>query len=555
MGKARIMATRELLSRREKERITGPQLKALNEQILCLQTLKEPSPLSLSRPIVFSSGGELHGGAPTEAKVKMEEETGAIPDTPRQMAVPTSSEQCPASAERVSSSSSSSSSGEGVQVVGVQTDPALLEKKRKQYEDLVAEISGLNADQGSNKVRILDIQKEENNMMSSIPKRDSFPEGSEGKEEYVKELAAWAEKKEVFDTGKADKDTQVATLQGHIDQVASDVFALNEQAERLRKEIDALSPPPQAKGVPGGAVEGRLPSVFQMTPQTGGGVYPGVSPPDPAMVFIGRGVSTGDVGASGAPDIFSFLGVRESSGTWRRPKCNPEEPLIAYTLEEILTSVLKTFVEMQDKVVAMIFVHFFKTIQYSTSALVLEYERIACQPCKFGTYTELLAYHKRLLNHLVEENIIHELGMKYRLRLLMAHLPNDLIMRWQERQTPVDLTSKVEITKELHAIAAQAETFNKSLGDAWDRGLVKGALVKDLRREWEQKAATFGMKDSGGASQGGIIPKVPFVTFAGPGGVPQRKSSSKTKGGKPSGGKSPDSGGKGRGSSNRGFRG
>uniref|UniRef100_A0A0G4H8Y5 Uncharacterized protein n=1 Tax=Chromera velia CCMP2878 TaxID=1169474 RepID=A0A0G4H8Y5_9ALVE len=110
MGKARIMEIRELLSRREKERISGPQLKSLNEQILCLQTLKEPSSLSLSCLVVFSSGGELHRGAPTETKVKTEEETGAIPDTSRQMAVPVSSEQRPASVERVSSSSSSSSS-------------------------------------------------------------------------------------------------------------------------------------------------------------------------------------------------------------------------------------------------------------------------------------------------------------------------------------------------------------------------------------------------------------------------------------------------------------
>uniref|UniRef100_A0A0G4HU56 Uncharacterized protein n=1 Tax=Chromera velia CCMP2878 TaxID=1169474 RepID=A0A0G4HU56_9ALVE len=210
---------------------------------------------------------------------------------------------------------------------------------------------------------------------------------------------------------------------------------------------------------------------------------------------------------------------------------------------------------MRDKVVAMIFAHFFKTIQYSTSALVLEYERIACKPCRFGTYTELLAHHKRLLNHLVEENIVHKLGVKYRLGLLTAHLPNNLIMRWQERQNPVDLTSEVEITKEIHTIAAQAETFNKSLGDAWDRGLVKGALVKDLKREWEQKAATFGVKESGGASRGGIIPKVPFVAFAGPGGVPQRKSPSKAKGGTPSGGKTPDSGGKGRGNSDCGRQG
>uniref|UniRef100_A0A0G4IA21 Uncharacterized protein n=1 Tax=Chromera velia CCMP2878 TaxID=1169474 RepID=A0A0G4IA21_9ALVE len=292
-----------------------------------------------------------------------------------------------------------------------------------------------------------------------------------------------------------------------------------------------------------------------MTPLTSGGVYLTVSPPKPATVSVGGEVRTGDVGAPGAPDIFSFLGVRESSGTWGRPKYDPEDPLIAYTLEEILTSVPRTFVEMCDKVVAMIFAHFFKTIQYSTSALILEYERIACKPCRFGTYTELLVYHKHLLNHLVEENIVYKLGVKYRLRLLTAHLLNDLIMRWQERQTPVDLTSEVEITKEIHAIAAQAETFNKSLGDAWDRGLVKGALVEDLKREWEQKAATFGVKDSGGASRGGIIPKVPFMAFAGPGGVLQRKSPSKAKGGKPSEGKTPDSGGKGRGNSDRGRQG
>uniref|UniRef100_A0A0G4FJN8 Uncharacterized protein n=1 Tax=Chromera velia CCMP2878 TaxID=1169474 RepID=A0A0G4FJN8_9ALVE len=266
-----------------------------------------------------------------------------------------------------------------------------------------------------------------------------------------------------------------------------------------------------------------------MTPLTGGGVYPAVTPPEPATVSVGGGVRTGDIGAPGAPDIFSFLGIRESSGTQGRPKCDPEDPLIAYTLEEILTSVPRTFVEMRDKVVAMIFTHFFKTIQYSTSALILEYERIACKPCRFGTYTELLAHHKRLLNHLVEENI--------------------------ERQNPVDLTSEVEIIREIHVIAAQAETFNKSLGDAWDRGLVKGALVEDLKREWEQKAATFGMRDSGGASRGGIIPKVPFMAFAGPGGVPQRKSPSKAKGGKPSGGKTPDSGGKGRGNYDRGRQG
>uniref|UniRef100_A0A0G4FRD8 Uncharacterized protein n=1 Tax=Chromera velia CCMP2878 TaxID=1169474 RepID=A0A0G4FRD8_9ALVE len=74
IGKARIMKIRELLSRREKERISGPQLKSLNQQILCLQTLKEPSSLSLSRPVVFSSGGELYGGASTETKVKTKEE-------------------------------------------------------------------------------------------------------------------------------------------------------------------------------------------------------------------------------------------------------------------------------------------------------------------------------------------------------------------------------------------------------------------------------------------------------------------------------------------------
>uniref|UniRef100_A0A0G4FIZ6 Uncharacterized protein n=1 Tax=Chromera velia CCMP2878 TaxID=1169474 RepID=A0A0G4FIZ6_9ALVE len=386
-----------------------------------------------------------------------------------------------------------------------------------------------------------------------MPKRDNFPEGSEGKEAYASELASWAEKKEVFDAEKADKDTLVAILQGHIDQLVSDGFALNKQADKLCKEIDVLSPPPQAKGVPRGTTEGRLPLVFQMTPLTGGGVYPAVSPPEPATVSIGRGVHTGDVGAPGAPDIFSFLGVRESSGTQGRPKCDPEDPFIAYTLEEILTSVPRTFVEMRDKVVAMIFAYFFKTIQYSTSALVLEYERIACKPCRFGTYTELLAHHKRLLNHLIEENIVHELGVKYMLGLLTAHLPNDLIIRWQERQNPVDLTSEVEIIKEIHVIAAQAETFNKSLGDAWDRGLVK--RVEDLKREWEQKAATFGVRDSGGASWGGIISKVPFVAFAGPGGVPQRKSPSKAKGGKPSGGKTPDSGGKGRGNSDRGRQG
>uniref|UniRef100_A0A0G4HJH2 Uncharacterized protein n=1 Tax=Chromera velia CCMP2878 TaxID=1169474 RepID=A0A0G4HJH2_9ALVE len=97
-----------------------------------------------------------------------------------------------------------------------------------------------------------------------------------------------------------------------------------------------------------------------MTPLTGGGVYLGVSPPEPATVSVGKGVRTGDVGAPGAPvsNIFSFLGVRESSGTRGRliRKCDPEDPLIAYTLEEILTSVPRTlkFVEMRDKVVAMI---------------------------------------------------------------------------------------------------------------------------------------------------------------------------------------------------------
>uniref|UniRef100_A0A0G4I2M0 Uncharacterized protein n=1 Tax=Chromera velia CCMP2878 TaxID=1169474 RepID=A0A0G4I2M0_9ALVE len=176
------------------------------------------------------------------------------------------------------------------------------------------------------------------------------------------------------------------------------MFALNEQADKLRKEINVLSPPPQAKGVSGGAAEGCLPSVFQMTPLMGGRVYPAVSPPKLATVSTGGGVRTGDVGAPGAPDIFSFLGVRESSGTWGRPKYDLEDPFIAYTLEEILTSVPKTFVEMCDKVMAIIFAHFFKKIQYSTSALVLEYERIACKPCRFRTYTELLAHHKRLLN-------------------------------------------------------------------------------------------------------------------------------------------------------------
>uniref|UniRef100_A0A0G4I549 Uncharacterized protein n=1 Tax=Chromera velia CCMP2878 TaxID=1169474 RepID=A0A0G4I549_9ALVE len=116
MGKARIIEIRELLSRREEERISGPQLKSLNEQILCLQTLKEPSSLSLSRPVMFFSGGELHGGASIETKVKTEEKTGAIPDTSRQMSIPMSSEQHPASDEQDRRSSSSSSSSGGVQV-------------------------------------------------------------------------------------------------------------------------------------------------------------------------------------------------------------------------------------------------------------------------------------------------------------------------------------------------------------------------------------------------------------------------------------------------------
>uniref|UniRef100_A0A0G4GSG4 Uncharacterized protein n=1 Tax=Chromera velia CCMP2878 TaxID=1169474 RepID=A0A0G4GSG4_9ALVE len=346
MGKARIMEIRELLSRQEKERISGPQLKALNEQILCLQTLKEPSSLSLSCPVMFSSGGELHKGASIETKVKIEEETGAIPDTSRQMSVPVSSEQRPASDERDRCSNSSSSSSRGVQVVGMRPDTTLLEMKKKQYEDLVAQISGLDAARDADKLQILEIQKEENEVLSGIPRRDNFPEGSEGKEAYASELASWAEKKEVFDAGKADRDTLVATLQGHIDQLASDGFALNEQADKLRKEIDVLSPPPQAKGVPGSAAEDRLPSVFQMTPLTGGGVYSAVTPPEPATVSVGGGVCTGDVGALGAPDIFSFLGVRKSSGTQGRPKYDPEDPLIAYTLEEILTSVLRTFVEI-----------------------------------------------------------------------------------------------------------------------------------------------------------------------------------------------------------------
>uniref|UniRef100_A0A0G4FQ52 Uncharacterized protein n=1 Tax=Chromera velia CCMP2878 TaxID=1169474 RepID=A0A0G4FQ52_9ALVE len=109
--KERIMVIRELLSHREKENISGPQLKALNEQILCLQTLKEPSSLSLSCPVMFSSGGEHHGGVPPIAKLKTKEETGAKPDTSHLMAVPASSEQRLASAEQVSSSSSSTSGG------------------------------------------------------------------------------------------------------------------------------------------------------------------------------------------------------------------------------------------------------------------------------------------------------------------------------------------------------------------------------------------------------------------------------------------------------------
>uniref|UniRef100_A0A0G4EYS7 Uncharacterized protein n=1 Tax=Chromera velia CCMP2878 TaxID=1169474 RepID=A0A0G4EYS7_9ALVE len=376
--------------------VSPPDAEWMKRYLQRTDTLKEPSSLSLSRPVVFSSGGELHGEALTETKVKTEEETGAIPDTSRQMSVPMSSEQRPASDERDRRSSSSSSSSGGVQVVSVQPDTTLLETKRKQYEDLVAQISGLDAARGADKLQILKIQKEENEVLSGMSRRDNFPEGAEGKEAYASELASWAEKKEVF------RDTLVATLQSHIDQLASDGFALNKQANKLRKEIDVLSPPPQAKGVPRGVAEGRLPSVFQMTPLTGGGIYPAVSPPELATVSVGGGVRTGDVGAPGAPDIFSFLGVRELSGTQGRPKYDPEDPLIAYTLEEILTSVPRTFVEMRDKVVAMIFTHFFKTIQYSTSALVLEYERIACKPYRFGTYTELLAHRKRLLNYLVD---------------------------------------------------------------------------------------------------------------------------------------------------------
>uniref|UniRef100_A0A0G4FTZ8 Uncharacterized protein n=1 Tax=Chromera velia CCMP2878 TaxID=1169474 RepID=A0A0G4FTZ8_9ALVE len=165
------------------------------------------------------------------------------------MAIPASSERRPASVKQVSSSSSSSSSSRGVQVVGVRPDPTLAEKKRKQYEDLVAQISDLDAERGADNLRILEIQKEENDVISSIPKRDNYPKGSEGKEEYTtdSELASWAEKKEVFDAGKADKDTLVVTLQGHTDQLVSDVFALNEQADKLCKEINAISPPLQAK--------------------------------------------------------------------------------------------------------------------------------------------------------------------------------------------------------------------------------------------------------------------------------------------------------------------
>uniref|UniRef100_A0A0G4HIR8 Uncharacterized protein n=1 Tax=Chromera velia CCMP2878 TaxID=1169474 RepID=A0A0G4HIR8_9ALVE len=206
------MEIRELLSRQEKEGISGPQLKSLNEQILCLQTLKEPSSLSLSRPVMFFLCVELHGGAPTEMKVKTEEETGAIPDTSRQMSVPVSSEQRPTSVKRDRRSSSSSSSSGGMQVVDIRPDTTLTEKKRKQYEDLVAQISGLDAERGAEKLQILEIQKKENDVMSGMPKRDKFPEGSEGKEEYATELASWAEKKEVFDAGKAGKDTLVATL-------------------------------------------------------------------------------------------------------------------------------------------------------------------------------------------------------------------------------------------------------------------------------------------------------------------------------------------------------
>uniref|UniRef100_A0A0G4FUW5 Uncharacterized protein n=1 Tax=Chromera velia CCMP2878 TaxID=1169474 RepID=A0A0G4FUW5_9ALVE len=83
----------------------------------------------------------------------------------------------------------------------------------------------------------------------------------------------------------------------------------------------------------------------------GGEVYSAVSPPEPATVSVGGGMHTGDIRAPEAPDIFSFLGVRESSGTQGRLKCDPEDPFITYTLGEILTSVPRTFVEnlMRDK--------------------------------------------------------------------------------------------------------------------------------------------------------------------------------------------------------------
>uniref|UniRef100_A0A0G4FS79 Uncharacterized protein n=1 Tax=Chromera velia CCMP2878 TaxID=1169474 RepID=A0A0G4FS79_9ALVE len=261
IGKAKIMKIRELLSRREKERISGPQLKSLNKQILCLQTLKEPSSLSLSRSVVFSSGGELHGGASTETKVKTEEcncycycyggPAYQRPDAAHWTRGWTSDEKClvsllspppsslssllklphgalhlkkiqqsktgrgrrvPSESAGRGSACSKLSSGGGVQVVGVQPNTTLVEKKRKQYEDLVAQISGLNAARGADKLQILQIQKEENEVLSGIPKRDNFPEGSEGKEAYASELASWAEKKEAFNAGKADRDTLVATL-------------------------------------------------------------------------------------------------------------------------------------------------------------------------------------------------------------------------------------------------------------------------------------------------------------------------------------------------------
>uniref|UniRef100_A0A0G4GT62 Uncharacterized protein n=1 Tax=Chromera velia CCMP2878 TaxID=1169474 RepID=A0A0G4GT62_9ALVE len=144
------------------------------------------------------------------------------------MSIPVSSEQRPASDERDRRSSSSSSSSGGVQVVGMRPDTTLLETKKKQYKDLVAQISGLDTARGADKLRILEIQKEENEVLSGIPRRDNFSEGSEGKEAYTSELASWAEKKEVFDAGKANRDTLVATLYSHIDQLASDGFALNE---------------------------------------------------------------------------------------------------------------------------------------------------------------------------------------------------------------------------------------------------------------------------------------------------------------------------------------